>query len=83
MDSGASFLVTPIKECFTTNHHGRVYLKNNHAYPIAGISRVHLTMGGTTELVLHDVRYVLSIKKSLLSVGQMDMHEYSTHVGFF
>ena len=33
---------------------------------------------GINELVLHDLRYVPSIKKSLLSVGQMDMHGYST-----
>ena len=39
---------------------------------------MHLIVDGTNELVLHDVRYVPSIKKSLLSVGQMDMHGYST-----
>ena len=38
---------------------------------------MHLIVDGTNELVLHDVRYVPSIKKSLLSVGQMDMLEYS------
>ena len=35
---------------------------------------MHLTVDGTNELVLHDVRYLLG----LLSVGQMDMHGYST-----
>ena len=35
-------------------------------------------MDGTNDLVLHDVRYVPGIKKSLLSVGQMDAHGYST-----
>ncbi|KAH7288390.1 hypothetical protein KP509_31G025000 [Ceratopteris richardii] len=77
----ASFHVTPIKECFTTFHagsHGHVYLGNNHACSIEGIGTVHLTVDGTNELVLHDVRYVRSIKKSLLFVGQMDMHGYST-----
>ena len=38
---------------------------------------MHLIVDGTNELVLHDVRYVPSIKKSLLFVGQMDMHGYS------
>ncbi|KAH7302046.1 hypothetical protein KP509_23G053800 [Ceratopteris richardii] len=46
VDSGASFHVTPIKECFTTFHagsHGHVYLGNNHACSIEGIGTVHLT----------------------------------------
>ena len=38
---------------------------------------MHLTVDGTNELVLHDVRYLPCIKKSLLFVGQMDMHGYS------
>ena len=35
--SGASFHVTPLKECFATFHasnHGHVYLGNNHAYSL-------------------------------------------------
>ncbi|MCO5561643.1 hypothetical protein L7F22_015264 [Adiantum nelumboides] len=80
VDSGASFHVTPIKECFSTfdaGKHGHVYLGNNHACSIEGIGTVHLSIDDTNELVLHDVRYVPGIKKSLLSVGQMDMHGYS------
>ena len=72
--------MTPIKECFTTlsvGSHGHVYLGNNHACSIEGIGTVHLSIDGINELVLHDVRYVPGIKKSLLSVGQMDMHGYS------
>ena len=49
-----------------------------YAFSIGGIGIVHLTVDGTNELVLHDLRYVPSIKKSLLFVGQMDMHGYST-----
>mgnify|MGYP000016945791 CR=1 FL=1 len=80
VDSGASFHVTPIKECFSTftaGSHGHVYLGNNHACSIDGIGIVHFSTNGTNELVLHNVRYVPRIKKSLLSVGQMDMHGYS------
>ena len=36
-----------------------------------------VSTNGANELVLHNVRYVPGIKKSLLSVGQMDMHGYS------
>ena len=80
VDYGASFHVTPIKECFSTftaGSHGHVYLGNNHACSIEGIGTVHFSTNGTNELVLHNVRYVPGIKKSLLSVGQMDMHGYS------
>ena len=80
IDSGASFHVTPLKECFVTfnvGSHGHVYLGNDHACSIEGIGTVHLAINGTNELVLHNVRYVPGIKKSLLSVGQMDMHGYS------
>ena len=31
------------------------------------------------EVVLYDIRYVLSIKTSLLFVGQMDVHGYTTN----
>ena len=72
IDSGASFHVTPIKECFATfsaGKHGHIYLGNNHACSIEGIGNVHLSVDGKNELVLHNVRYVPGIKKSLLSVG--------------
>ena len=39
---------------------------------------MHLTVGGTNELVSHNVRYAPIIKNNLLSVGQMDMHRNST-----
>ncbi len=80
VDSGASFHVTPVKECFVTftaGSHGHVYLGNNHACSIEGIGTVHLSTDGTNVLALHNVRYVPGIKKSLLSVGQMDVHGYS------
>ena len=79
--SGASYRVTPIKECFSTFHagsQGNVYLGNDYACPIEGYGTMHLCVDVTNDLVLHDVRYVLGIKKSLLSIGQMDAHGYST-----
>ena len=38
---------------------------------------MHFSTNGTNELVLHNMCYVLGTKKSLLYVGQMDMHGYS------
>ena len=81
VDSGASYHVTPIKECFSTFHarsQGNVYLGNDHLCPIEGYITVHLCVDGTNDLVLHNVKYVPSITKSLPSFGQMDAHGYST-----
>ena len=61
--------------------YGKVYLGNNHACNIDGIGTIHLSLDNGQELVLKDVRYVLGIKKSLLSVGQMDLHGYTTLFG--
>ena len=61
---GASFHVTPIKECFTTFHldnHGHVYLGNNNVCSIKGIDTMQFIMDVTNDLVLHDLRYVPSI----------------------
>ena len=84
VDSGASFHVTPCLECFTTfdaGSYGKVYLGNNSACNIDGIGTIHLSLDNGQELVLKDVRYVPGIKKSLLSVGQMDLHGYTTLFG--
>ena len=72
IDSGVSFHVTPVKECFVTfnaGSHGHVYLGNNHACSIEGIGTTHLSLGDASELILHYVHYVLDIKKSQLLVG--------------
>ena len=64
MNSGASFHVTPVKECFTTfyaSNHGHVYLGNNNVCSIKGIDTMQFIMDVTNDLVLHDLRYVPSI----------------------
>ena len=63
-------------DIYLGNNHAYSIECINHAYSIEGIGIVHLIVDGTSELVLHDVRYVPSIKKSILSVEQMDMHGY-------
>ena len=53
VDSGASFQITPIKECFTTfraSSHGHVYLGNNHACSIQGIGVMHIIANGLPQL---------------------------------
>ena len=81
VDSGASFHVTPSLESFasyTAGSLGKVYLGNNHACEIEGVGTIHLALENGQELVLHDVRYVPGIKKSLLSVGYLDAKGYYT-----
>ena len=80
VDSGTSFHVIPIKTCFSTftaSKHRHAYLGNNHACSIEGIGTVRFSTNGTNELFLYNVRYIPGIKKSLLSVGQTDMHGYN------
>ena len=84
VDTGVSFHVTPCLECFTTfdaGNYGKVYLGNNSACNIDGLGTIHLSLDNGQELVLKDVRYVPGIKKSLLSVGQMDLHGYTALFG--
>ena len=84
VDSGASVHVTPCLECFATyeaGNFGKLYLGNNHACAIEGIGTMHLALDMGHEVVLKDVRYVPGIKKSLLSIGQLDLHGYTTQFG--
>ena len=81
VDLGASFHVAPIKECLTTSNASslpHVYIGNNHSCSVEGIGIVHFIVNCTNDLVLHDVMYVPSNKKCLLSLGQMNMHGYSS-----
>ena len=77
VDSDALFHVTLLKECFTLfvlAHMIQFSLDNNHACSIDGT--IHFAFPDAQKLVLHDVRYEPGIKKSLLSVGQLDLHGY-------
>lgn len=81
VDSGASFHVTPSLECFATyvaGNYGKVYLGDNFACNIEGMGTMRLALNNGQELLLNDVRFVPGIKKSLLSVGQLDAHGYTT-----
>ena len=66
---------------YTVGSLGKVYLGNNHACEIEGMGTIHLALETGQELVLHDVRYVPRIKKSLLCVGSLDAKGYFTTFG--
>ncbi|GKA41647.1 retrovirus-related pol polyprotein from transposon TNT 1-94 [Tanacetum coccineum] len=82
MDSGASFHATYCKEelerfklCF-----GKVCLADDKTVDIAGVGDVVLKTSFGTSWTLKDVRYILGLKKRLISVGQLDEEGY--HIGF-
>ena len=81
IDNGASSNCIPSMECFLsffTINFGTVYLGNYSSCNIEGLSIASVAMENGHELKLDQVHFVLGIKKSLLSVGQLDLQGYST-----
>ncbi|GJZ68615.1 retrovirus-related pol polyprotein from transposon TNT 1-94 [Tanacetum coccineum] len=82
MDSGASFHATYCKEEFERFklRSSKVRLKDNKTLDIASVRDVILKTSFGTSWTLKDVRYIPSLKRRLISVGQLDEEGY--HVGF-
>ncbi|KAH9689341.1 Integrase catalytic domain-containing protein [Citrus sinensis] len=83
IDSGDTWHMTSRREWFYTYEpiSGRsVYMGNDHALEIAGISTIKIKMFDGTIHTIGEVRHVNGLKKNLLSLGQMDSHGYKTHV---
>ncbi|GJX65466.1 retrovirus-related pol polyprotein from transposon TNT 1-94 [Tanacetum coccineum] len=82
MNSGASFHATYCKkelEGFKLRS-GKVRLADDKTLDIAGVGDVVLKKIFGTSWTLNDVRYIPSLKRRLISVGQLDKEGY--HVGF-
>ncbi|GJV68046.1 retrovirus-related pol polyprotein from transposon TNT 1-94 [Tanacetum coccineum] len=82
MDSGASFHATYCKEELHRFRlrSGKVRLADDKTLDIAGVGDVVLKTSFGTSWTLKDVRYILGLKRMLVSVGQLDEKGY--HVGF-
>ncbi|GKA37599.1 hypothetical protein Tco_0724164 [Tanacetum coccineum] len=82
MDSGASFHATYCKEELHRFRlrSGKVRLADDKTLDIAGVGDVVLKTSFGTSWTLKDVRYILGLKRTLVSVGQLDEKGY--HVGF-
>ncbi|GJS20058.1 retrovirus-related pol polyprotein from transposon TNT 1-94 [Tanacetum coccineum] len=82
MDSGASFHATYCKEELERFklRSGKVRLADDINLDIAGVGDVVLKTSFDTSWTLKDVRYILGLKKRLISVWQLDEEGY--HVGF-
>ena len=57
-----------------------VRVGNSQHYVVFGIGSVELNLLGGSTLVLHDVRHVPDLSRSLISMGQLD--EVSILLGF-
>nr|GFA70587.1 retrovirus-related Pol polyprotein from transposon TNT 1-94 [Tanacetum cinerariifolium] len=82
MDFGASFHATYFKEELEKFklRSGKVCLTDDKTLDIAGVRDVFVKTSFGTNWTLKDIRYILGLKRRLISVGQLDEEGY--HVGF-
>ncbi|KAH9769282.1 hypothetical protein KPL71_011940 [Citrus sinensis] len=83
IDSGATWHMTSRREWFHTYEPisgGSVDMGNDHALEIAGIGTIKIKMFNGTIHTIGEVHHVNSLKKNLLSLGQIDNHGCKTHV---
>ena len=79
IESGASFHITPSRECFSsyiTGDYGCVKMGDNGACKIADIGSVCLTTSSGCRLILRDVRHVPDIRLNLISIGRLNDEGY-------
>ena len=84
MDSGASFHATHCSETMKNlkfGDFGKVRLANNDVLEVTGMGDVDLITSAGTPWTLKDVRVIPSLKKRLISVGQLDDHGYDVKFG--
>ena len=84
IDSGASFHVTPHRSWFhdyDASRTGTVRIADGRSMQIHGIGDIHLAMPNSTTFVLHRVRHVPALAKSLISVGQLDSLGFNVSFG--
>jgi hypothetical protein len=75
LDSGASYHVTPFRmqfRTYTTRSLDPVRVGNSEHCVVIGIGSVELNLPGGFTILLHDVRHVPELTRSLISVGQFD-----------
>ena len=80
VDSGASFHLTPKRECFSSyiaGDYGYVRMGNDGECKIVGIGNVCLLTSTGCRLMLKDVRHVPDVRLNLISAGRLDDEGYS------
>ena len=78
-DSDASFYSSPNKELFRNIKFGSFEnLANNKDLKIEGKEDVYIKTPAGNQWTLKDVKYIPSLKKNLISIGQLDNTGYAT-----
>jgi len=83
MDSGCSYHSSLRKDYFETlklKLAGALLLGNNYPCKVQGIGTVRLKMFDNREYLLKDVRYILELKRNLISINMFDDLGYSTRI---
>ncbi|KAE8676976.1 Vesicle-associated protein 4-1 [Hibiscus syriacus] len=81
LDSGASFHSTPcqeIMENYVSGDFGKVHLADDETIKIVEKGGIRLKLPNQTTWKLTGVRYIPSLKRNLISVGQLDGEGYTT-----
>ncbi|KAK1417487.1 hypothetical protein QVD17_26616 [Tagetes erecta] len=84
MDSGASFHATSSTKTMRnlrTGNFGKVRLANNHTLDITGMGDIDLKTPLGTSWTLKNVRVIPSLRKKLISIGQLDDQGYDVKFG--
>ncbi|KAL2231694.1 UNVERIFIED_CONTAM: Retrovirus-related Pol polyprotein from transposon TNT 1-94 [Sesamum indicum] len=84
VDSRASFHSCSnkdIMEPYTSGDFGLLYLADNKPLKIVGKGDVRIKSTNGSCSILHDVRYILGLKRNLISVGQLDSDGFHTTFG--
>ncbi|KAE8664704.1 hypothetical protein F3Y22_tig00112738pilonHSYRG00095 [Hibiscus syriacus] len=81
LDSGASFHSTPCREImenYVSCDFGNVHLASDETLKIVGKRDIRLKLPNQTTWTLKGVRHIPSLKRNLISIGQLDGEGYST-----
>ena len=86
LDSGCSFHMSPYRDWFVNfrnSDQGTVYMGNDNTCRIQGVGDITLKLHDGKVRILTDVRYVLDLKRNLISLGTLDElgFTYKAHNG--
>lgn len=85
LDSGCTFHMCLVKGYFTEFHDfdgDRVMMGNNVVCKIIGIGNIRLKLYDGTIKELKQVRFVLDLKRNLISLGMLDQMGYSVRIEY-
>ncbi|GJT58860.1 retrovirus-related pol polyprotein from transposon TNT 1-94 [Tanacetum coccineum] len=80
MDSGCSYHMTPKLDIFfdfLECDRGSAQLGDNKECKIKGIGKVMVQLKDGSSFVLHNVRYILELKRNLISLGTLEKEGYT------